>query len=64
MKLILSKLTKKMSSTNKNKKENNFGGAGVVVDVSVRGVVVGMLDVVVGIADVVVGNINSINFKR
>ena len=35
MKLISSKLIKKMSATNKNKKENNFGGF-VVVDIVIE----------------------------
>ena len=38
-----------MSATNKNKKENSFGGAGVVVGVGMLNVVVGVRDVDVGI---------------
>ena len=50
MKLISLKLIKKMLATNKNKKENNFGGPVVVV---------------VGIRNVVVRGIqNDINFKK
>ena len=56
MKLISSKLIKKMSVTNKNKKENNFG-CPLMVDI--------VVDIVVGFKDVVVRGIqNDINFKK